>query len=204
MFVGAECMEQCIAVESTERLLVDGCARGEAAALEEIVRIYGGSVLGYLNRICGNREEAEDLFQETFKRVYEKARTMRGDRIKPWLFRMATNAAIDRMRRKRRLRFISLGDASDCHVSERTAAEDIGDPVRSVLGQERKELVARALMQLPEKMKATVVMAYYEGLDYQTIADCMGCSVGTVKTQMFRAMRRLAAMLPGEANAGEG
>jgi len=75
-------------MENTDKRLIDAHLRGDKTAFGELVRRYGDSVLGYLMRMTGSREQAEDFFQETFKRVHEKADTLRGKRFKPWLLQL--------------------------------------------------------------------------------------------------------------------
>ncbi len=101
-------------MENTDKSLIDAHCQGDGTAFTEIVRRYGDSVLGYLIRMSGSREQAEDLFQETFKRVHEKAHTFRGERFKSWLFAIATRVAIDNLRRRSRLRLVSLNQNVDC------------------------------------------------------------------------------------------
>ena len=109
----------------TDKSLIDAHLKGDATAFSELVRRYGDSVLGYLTRMSGNREQAEDLFQETFKRVHEKAHTFRGPQFKGWLFRIATNVALDGIRRGKRTKAISLNQQLDCDNpnSEQLSAE---------------------------------------------------------------------------------
>lgn len=189
-------MEQCAAVENAERILIEACARGETGALGEVVRMYGGALLGYLHKMCGSREQAEDLFQETFKKLFENAHTIRSETLKAWLFTVATRLAINYLRRKRRLRFVSFSNSEDCVESNSIKTDTTDDPADKAMKDERKQQVRQAVLKLPEKMRATLVMAYYQGMSYAEIADCLGCSVGTVKTQMFRAMKTLAEKLP--------
>ena len=99
---------------NTDKSLIDAHLQGDTTAFGELVRRHGDSLLGYLTRMTGSREQAEDLFQETFKRVHEKADTFRGSRIKSWLFAIATNVAIDGMRKSRRLQVVSLNQKIDC------------------------------------------------------------------------------------------
>jgi RNA polymerase sigma-70 factor (ECF subfamily) len=182
--------------DSTERILIEACSRGDSGALGEIVRIYGGSLLGYLRKMCGSREQAEDLFQETFTKLYENANTIRGETLRPWLFTVATRLAINHLRRKKRVKFVSFSGTEDCDGPEAVVADQTNDPVDEAAKDERKQQVRGAIASLPEKMRATLIMAYYQGMSYAQIAECMGCSVGTVKTQMFRAMKTLAERLP--------
>ena len=79
-------------MESTDKSLIEAHIKGNPKAFGELVRRYGDGLLGYLTRMSRNRHEAEDLFQETFKRVHEKAHTFRGSQFKSWLFRISSIA----------------------------------------------------------------------------------------------------------------
>jgi RNA polymerase sigma-70 factor (ECF subfamily) len=193
-------------MENIDRSLIDAHLKGDTTAFGEIVRRYGDSVLGYLTRMAGNREQAEDLFQETFKRVHEKAHTFRGGQFKSWLFRIATRVTIDNARRRGRLKIVSLNQRLDCnnHNSDELGAVAVADshnPSGEVIKNEQAEKVRQAILSLPEKQRATLVLAYYQQLSYPEVAEVLGCSVGTVKTQMYRALRTLAKKLP---DVGEG
>jgi RNA polymerase sigma-70 factor (ECF subfamily) len=187
-------------MEVLDESLVAAHLRGDPAAFRELVRRYGDGVLGYLFRMTGNRDQAEDLFQETFKRVHEKARTYRGGSFKSWLFTIATRAAIDTARRRKRTATLSLNRDTDCDddppAVETLAARDPADPVEELVREERKEQVRRAVASLPAGQRAALVLAYYQQLSYQEVARALGCSVGSVKTQMSRALAKLAQRLP--------
>ena len=187
-------------MEVLDESLVAAHLRGDPAAFRELVRRYGDGVLGYLFRMTGSRDRAEDLFQETFKRVHEKARTFRGGSFKSWLFTIATRVTIDTARRRKRVATISLDRQSDCDDApsplETVAAQDAADPVDEVVRQEQKEQVRRAIESLPVGQRAALVLAYYQQLSYREVAEALGCSVGAVKTQMSRALAKLAQRLP--------
>ena len=195
-------MELIASMENTDKSLIDAHCQGDPAAFGELVRRYGNSVLGYLIRMSGNREQAEDLFQETFKRVHEKAHTFRGPQFKGWLFKIATRVALDGIRRGNRTKVVSLNQQLDCDnpSSEQLGAVALADnscnPSEQALKAEQTEQVRQAIGSLPSKQRATLVMAYYQQLSYPEVAEVLGCSVGTVKTQMFRALRTLAHKLP--------
>ncbi|MHC4440184.1 MAG: RNA polymerase sigma factor [Planctomycetota bacterium] len=189
-------------MENSDKSLIDAHCQGDPAAFGELVHRYGDSVLGYLIRMSGNREQAEDLFQETFKRVHEKAHTFRGPQFKGWLFRIATNVALDGIRRGKRSKAISLNQQLDCdnpnseQLGAVALADDSYNPSEQALKAEQTEQVRRAIELLPARQRATLVLAYYQQLSYTDVAEVLGCSVGTVKTQMFRALRTLANKLP--------
>ena len=104
--------------EITDESLMAAHLRGDRAAFGELVRRYGDRVLGYLLRMTGNRDQAEDLFQETFKKVHEKAHTFRGSRLKSWIFTIATRVAIDAARRRKRRKTLSLDQEAACGSEE--------------------------------------------------------------------------------------
>jgi len=189
-------------MEKTDNSLIEAHRRGDREAFGELVRRYGDGVLGYLVKMSRNREQAEDLFQETFKRVHEKAHTFRGSNFKSWLFRIATHVAIDGMRKRKRLHLVSLSQPLDCpdgnceSLEAVAAADDSWDPSEQAQRAEQARKVRQAIASLPTKQRATLVLAYYQQLSYREVAATLGCSVGTVKTQMYRALRTLAERLP--------
>ncbi len=196
-------MEKITAVERTGKSLIEAHCQGCPTAFGELVRRYGGSVFGHLIQLCGQREQAEDFFQETFKRVHQKAHTFRGPRLKPWLLTIATHVAIDGWRRNRRVSVISFDQDThcangDCERSGETLviADKSSNPLDEVVNAERKQQVQQAIGFLPVKQRATLILAYYQQLSYPEVAQAMGCSIGTVKTQMYRALRTLAKKLP--------
>jgi RNA polymerase sigma-70 factor (ECF subfamily) len=195
-------MEITASMENSDKSLLEAHLQGDQAAFGELVRRHGDSVLGYLIRMSPNREQAEDLFQETFKRVHEKAHTFRGPQFRGWLFRIATNVALDGRRRIKRFKAISLNHQfeSDNPDSEQLGAiapaDNSCNPSEQASKAEQAEQVRQAIELLPERQRATLVLAYYQQLSYTDVAEVLGCSVGTVKTQMFRALRTLADKLP--------
>lgn len=189
-------------MDRTDKSLIDAHCQGDQTAFAELVRRYGGSVLGYLKQICRNQELAEDFFQETFKKVHEKARTFRGTQLKPWLFTIATNVALNGLHKNNRIRAISIDPKMDCTGEDckDSMAINISDnsntPLEDAVLAEQKQKVRQAVDFLPPKQRATLVLAYYQQRSYNEVAQIMDCSVGTVKTQMFRALRSLAQKLP--------
>jgi len=189
-------------MENSDKSLIDAHRKGDKTAFAELLRRYGDSVLGYLMRMTGSRERAEDLFQETFKRVHEKAHTLRGNRFKPWLFTIATNVAIDGLRRRKRLQVVSLNQNLDCadgrceELGAVAVADNRYEPSQKAIMAEQKEQVRQAVESLPANQRATLVLAYYQQLSYQEVAEALGCSIGTVKAQMYRALKTLAQRLP--------
>jgi len=191
-------------MEHSDEALIKAHRRGDPAAFGELVRRYADPLLGYLRRRSVNRQQAEDCFQETFLKVHRKAATFRSrGRFKSWLYSIATNVAIDGLRKAgREPQMISLNKYDDCgesDVLESTMAveeEKSSDPFEAAVLAEQKVQVQQAIEQLPERQQAALILAYYQGLTYREVAETLGCSVGTVKTQVFRALKKLAGLLP--------
>jgi RNA polymerase sigma-70 factor (ECF subfamily) len=195
-------MENAASMENTDQSLIDAHLRGDGEAFAEVVRRHGGIVLGYLTKMSGSRELAEDLFQETFKRVHEKAHTFRGGPLRPWLLKIATRVALNGLQRRKHFRAVSLNQKLDCADDDKkelgavVVADQSCEPAEEAIRAEQKEQVRQAIELLPEKQRAALVLAYYQQLSYRQVAQVLGCTIGTVKTQMYRALRTLAQKLP--------
>jgi RNA polymerase sigma-70 factor, ECF subfamily len=194
--------------ERTDEALIAAHKQGETTAFAELVRRHGDSLLGYLNRISANRDEAEDLFQETFRRVHENASSYSGKgKFRSWLYAIATNVARDGLRKARRQgTMISLNQPNDqcsqggCGEADIAVAEETAaDPHQVAALEEQKAQVRQAIDRLPERQRNTLILTYYQGLSYNEAAEALDCSLGTVKSQMYRAVRTLARYLPETA-----
>ncbi len=183
-------------METSDEALMNAYQQGDQTALAGLVRRHADSLLGYLVRLCMQRQQAEDVFQETFLRVHRKAGSFRaGSRFKPWLYAIATHLAIDSLRRRSRW-FVSLDEG------EKLIVDPNPTPSESAAQSDRQTQVRKALESLPPRQRATVVLTYFEGLSYPEAAQSLGCSVGTVKKQMSRALETLARLLPDAAKEG--
>jgi RNA polymerase sigma-70 factor (ECF subfamily) len=178
-------------MEQTDELLMEAYRNGDRSAFSDLVRRYKDILFGYLMRMVHNRDVAEDLFQETFLRVHEKAHTYRpGSTFKSWMFTIATRVAIDRLRRiKRHPEFQSL-------EAEEQMVEPSANPAQNAEAAELRKTVQGAIELLPPKQRAVLILSYYQGHTYPEIAKIMSCSTGTVKTHMSRALKKLAVQLP--------
>jgi RNA polymerase sigma-70 factor (ECF subfamily) len=156
--------------------------------IETWVRTHGPMVLGYLIKLCGNRDRAEDCFQETFRRALEKADQVNPETIQSWLYRVATNVAMDGFRKRSR----------QCRVlaPEQRPGDEASDPAEAVAQSERIEAVRHAVASLPDRQRTVLVLSYYQKQSYREIAALLDCSLGTVKTHMSRALATLAQRLP--------
>ncbi len=135
--------------------------------------------------------------------MHEKAHTIKGNTFKPWLFRVATNVAMDGFRRQKRERAVSLDSelaSPDMPSPLDTAVDSSLSAETELIQDEQARQVRQAVASLPDRQRATLVLAYYQKLSYTQVAETLGCSVGSVKTQMFRALKALALRLPNPSN----
>ncbi|MHC4552786.1 MAG: RNA polymerase sigma factor [Planctomycetota bacterium] len=192
----------------TDRNLVDAHLSGDPQAFESLVSRHGPSVLGYLTKMTHNRDRAEDIFQDTFRRVHEKADQFRGESLRPWIFKIASNAAVNEYRKEKRTAAVSLSqstsceDGHNCPTLENTLAADTDSPDDQLAQQDQRKQVRESLLKLPEKQRSALILSYYHKMTYKEIAEAMDCSVSSVKTHLFRALKKLATILPNPAVEG--
>jgi RNA polymerase sigma-70 factor (ECF subfamily) len=186
------------AAPSDESLLLCYRATGDRSAFAQLVSRYERELFNYLRRYLTDPEMAEDVFQATFLLVHSKCNQFEpGRRFRPWLYAVATNAAIDAQRRNRRHRAISLdrvgaggpdGEAANL-VDLLLSAEP--DPATQVGRREAGEWVQSALEELTEQMRSVVQLVYYQGLKYREAAEVLSIPVGTVKSRLHAAIQKL-------------
>lgn len=172
--------------------------KGQREAFGVLVRRYEGELYGYLRRYLGDGSLAEDVFQNTFLQVFTKIGQYEPGRpVKPWLYTIATNQAIDAMRRQGRHAARSLDQEMNDNSSDDLPqllqileSRDHG-PVDQIQGEERRQLVRSSVDRLPEFLKQVILLAYYQGLKYQDIAEILKIPVGTVKSRMHTALKKL-------------
>jgi len=181
-----------------EDLLLEYQGCGDPRAFDELVQRYEGELYNYLRRYLGDAEMAEDAFQTTFLQVHLKCDQFQaGRRVRPWLYTVATNQAIDAQRRNRRHRMVSLdrrhpGNGQD-EVAALVELFDSGDPgpVERLESAEQCGAVRQAVIELPETLKQVVILVYYQGMKYREAADILNIPVGTVKSRLHSAIYKL-------------
>lgn len=184
------------ATRATDEELVAAILDGDAALYTDLVERYRGRLINYLNRFLGNAEESEELSQEVFLRVYRAL-----DRYNPryrfstWLFRVAKNAAIDLIR-KRRLKLVPMQRVGmDGRTREREFESEERDPYRTLRNLERRHAIGAAIDGLGEEYRELIQLRHFAEMTYEEIAEFKGMPLGTVKNKLFRGRRMLKARL---------
>jgi RNA polymerase sigma-70 factor (ECF subfamily) len=170
--------------------LLTAIARGDEQALASLYDRYRLILFGLIQRILHSRPEAEDVLQEVFLQVWQKAADFNQSRGRPftWLVTLARSRAIDRLR--------SLG-ARDrlATASAREETEEVADAVTDAILSERGKVVRDALRELPEEQQQVLLLAYFDGFTQSEIAERLGSPLGTVKTRMRSGMIKLRELL---------
>lgn len=185
---------------SDEDLLRQFVESQNRASFEVLVRRYQHEIYNYLRRYLGDESIAEDAFQLTFVRVYQKADQFDlSRRFRPWLYSVATNQAIDLKRRNKRRNHQSLDIAatnSESRTSTQAAAiPDHRGPVEDPLvGAEFRQQMRAAVEQLGEPGRSALELIYLQGLPYRDAAEILKVPVGTVKSRVHSAIRKLAVV----------
>ena len=175
--------------EFDESALIERCRAGDDAAFGELVDQYKNLVYGMVGRMVSDRSVADDLAQEVFMRVHRGLPYFRGEaRLATWIYRIVANVCMQS--RGRRASDLRLDDP-DCSRPrlERGASDD------SFAGIELRDRLDKALAQLPEKYRLLVAAHYLDGVQYDALAEALGVPIGTVKTHLYRAKRRLRELL---------
>ena len=180
-----------------DRALIERCQAGDEAAFRELVDQYKGLVFRMIAGSVADRSHVEDLAQEVFLRVHRGLPYFRGDaRLSTWICRIVMNVCADA--RSTRARELSLDD-EDKHAAVQAAMAST-DRVFGDL--ELRDRLGKALARLPERARLLISLHYFGGRGYEEMAAECGIPLGTVKTELHRAKRRLRELLTPQSGEG--
>ncbi len=173
-------------------------AAGHDAALNELMERHAAKLFHYLVRCLQDQDDAADLAQETFVKLYQsRARFDTSHKFSPWLYAIATNLVKDRYRWRSRHPQVSL-DAENGQTGSRLRDHlPAHDPTPSdcLQADERADAVRRAVAALPEDLRTPLILAEYEERSHAEIGEILGCSAKAVETRIYRARQQLRASL---------
>jgi RNA polymerase sigma-70 factor, ECF subfamily len=171
--------------------------KGDQSAFAELVELYKDKVFQICYRMLGNRHEAEDIAQEAFIRAYVNIETFNQKRkFSTWLFRIATNLCIDRIRKKKPDYYLDAEVAGTEGLTMYSqVAADVPMPEDEVENMELQETIQKEISKLPEKYRSVIVLKYIEELPLQEISEILDMPLGTVKTRVHRGREALRKQL---------
>ena len=183
-------------MEASDRELMARLAAGDRDALGPLVERHHARIYRIALSYLRDRDDAQDAVQETFVKACQGAARWDGSaEVAPWLSRIAVNHAIDCYRRGRR-RLRSETPIDDEEHGQRIPAE-APSPERRAMDRETGERISAALSGLPARQRAVVVLRLYEEMNLEEIARALDMSLGTVKSSLHRALRRMRVTLAG-------
>ena len=186
-----------------EKLLIEQAQSGNREAFEELIRRHDRDILRLAFHMLGNREEAREVFQETFLKAFRSLSRFRFESsFYTWVYRIATNVSLDHLRKRQTLKEeISYESDSDSNP-ERPALKDTlqattyySNPERRLYGREVGERITDALKSLSAKERLVFELRHYQGLRLRMIGEIMGSTEETAKNYLFRATQKLRAQL---------
>ncbi len=183
-----------------EDLLLEYRSTQHRGAFEELVHRYERELYNYLRHYLGDAEGAEDAFQTTFLQVHLKCDQFEeGRAFRPWLYRIATNQAIDLRRRNRRHGAVSIDenfgdDESSINFGDVLQSEEPTPMEQSINGEQATQ-VRQAVDQLPDILKQVLYLVYFQGMKYNDAAESLGIPFGTVKSRLNAAVKKLNGLL---------
>jgi RNA polymerase sigma-70 factor, ECF subfamily len=184
------------AMESEASAIARGLRRRDPDLLDRLIEQYQHRLLRYLVYLSGNRELAEDLFQETWIRVLERGHQYDGrHEFSTWLYAVARNLTIDYLRKKSPISLDGLMEDEEHASFEPTDPRPMAWEV--VRQHEQAERISAALMTIPAEYRETVTLRFQEGLALDEIAEVTGARLGTVKSRLYRGLNMLMTQLAG-------
>jgi RNA polymerase sigma-70 factor, ECF subfamily len=183
-------------MESEACAIARGLRRRDPDLLDRLIEQYQHRLLRYLVYLTGNRELAEDLFQETWIRVLERGHQYDGKHeFSTWLYAVARNLTIDYLRRKSPVSLDGLTEDEDRAPLEPIDAQPSAWEVVEL--QEQAERITAALVSIPAEYRETVVLRFQEDLTLEEIATVTAAPLGTVKSRLYRGLNMLMSRLKG-------
>ncbi|HZY10489.1 MAG TPA: sigma-70 family RNA polymerase sigma factor [Bacteroidota bacterium] len=180
--------------------LIHSALHGDQPAFQELMRKYHDAIFNLIYRIVHNKEQGEDLTQETFVKAFASLRSFNEEyAFSTWLYKIATNCSIDYLRKKK-LETFSID--KPIAVEESDYKYELPDtsyqPDRDIIQQQRLKIIEEAINKLPERYKRVIILRHTEERDYAEIAKMLKLPIGTVKAHIFRARELLNKYLRGK------
>jgi RNA polymerase sigma-70 factor (ECF subfamily) len=179
--------------------LVEACRQhDDQKAFAVLINRYERPLYNFILRMVGTAAEAEELFLETFLRIYKNLHNFRGGAsFSPWAYRIAHNLCIDSLRRPDKRIFVSFEgeDQQDGPTFESRLEGTSPDPEDELYRRQLGETIQEAVNQLPVKLRSVFVLYQYQHLPYEQIASSLDIPIGTVKSRMHSALKQLSQSL---------
>jgi RNA polymerase sigma-70 factor, ECF subfamily len=177
-------------VDHEEKRLIQRARGGDTEAMGHLIHRYQKHVYNLAYRLCGHYDDANDIAQEAFLRVFHSLNHFRGEaNFSTWLYRIVTNVFLDERKKQRVRSHNSLEEYIE--LEDSTVARQIEDPSpgpeEAVTAKERSDVIGAAVLSLPETQRVMIVLYHFQERSYEEIAEIMDMPIGTVKSRLNRA-----------------
>ena len=181
----------------TDEELVEDYLEGDVVAFRVIIERYHDALMGFLTRLTGQRQLAEDVFQDTFLQLHQSLETFDSSRrFKPWLFTIAANKGRDALRKIQRRPTVSLSATVDESGEGRSFVDLMGnddpDITKNLSNEDLSALVQKAVARLSPRLREVLLLAYFQRMSYAQIAEVCQIPLGTVKSRLHAAVTGFA------------
>jgi RNA polymerase sigma-70 factor, ECF subfamily len=178
--------------EARDRELLEACRQGSQAALRELWEHHHRMIYNLAYRMLGSHDDAEELVPEVFLKVWRNSHKFGGrSRVTTWIYQMASNLAVDRLRSRRSRSYALLDDLPEGQGAANLPAEDSSRPEDAYLRTEAAEQLHAALGRLNPDDRLLVTLYHLQGHSYEEIEEITGLSNANIKSKLFRARQRL-------------
>ncbi len=181
-----------------EEKLITRAAKGSERAFEALIRLYEVRVFSYAMTLIGNREDAEEVTQDVFVKVWQSLPLFRGEAsFSTWIMRITRNAATDRLRARREETLPLYAEGEDGGEYELMIPDEDPDhnPPKAVAREETIETVRRAVANLPPDQREILILRDMEGYSYAALSELLEIEIGTVRSRLSRARENLKKIL---------
>jgi RNA polymerase sigma-70 factor (ECF subfamily) len=183
-----------------EAALIRAAQRGDEAAFEQLVRAYDQSVLRLALNLLRSPDDASDVYQEAFLRVYRNLHTFRFDcSFHTWLYRIVTNLCLDHLRKRKVRReestVVETGEGPLDRIDSLAEERAHGDPQRRLLSRELRSKIEAVLLDLTPRERMVFELRHYQGMRLRAIGDVLGTSEEAAKNCLFRATQKMRVAL---------
>ena len=184
-------------MEFDEKKLVERASGGDPAAFNQLMELHERRMYAVALRMCANREDAQDCLQEAMLRVYRAIGSFKGQStFSTWVYRITMNTCLDELRRKKNRQNTSLDNLLDMGWAP---ADENNVPEQQAIRAETRRRLHAAIRELPEDMRAAVVLRDIQGFSYDEIARMLEINVGTIKSRISRGREKLREKLKENA-----
>ena len=180
-------------MEFDERSMIERASGGDPEAFNRLMEHHERRMYAVALRMCANREDAQDCLQEAMLRVYRAIGSFKGESsFSTWVYRITMNTCLDELRRRKNKQSASLDDLLD---EGWAPADDSGSPEKHAVRAETARILRQTIQELPDDMRAAVVLRDIQGYTYEEIAKILDINVGTIKSRISRGREKLREKL---------